>query len=369
MKSPRAPAFCLTMALLCGLAVAQIALPKRSFSDIENRPLAQLSTPAVRTVLSGRWMKDAETYAADQFPARDVWMSAQALWDAALLRVERNGILLGHDGWMFERSAQLALKTARDNVRAMDALAEAVEIPVTVALAPMSSAVNPENLPRWAEADDQAAILAELYAEAPHARTVDLLPALRGTAAPAFFRTDHHWTDAGATAAYDALLAAWEMSAVTGPLEITDTDGMYGSYFARAPSPLIGRDAFVMAQPEGVTLTIDGEAKDGLYDAAAMAESRDKYAQLLYGNHGRITLRSDATGGTLLVIKDSYANMLLPKLARQYGRIEAVDPRYYLGDLTALIEETEADAILCLYGLTTILSDRSLLLLSPAWGG
>lgn len=355
--------FTIAMVLLIGLAIAQVAVPDRSFSDMENRPLAQLDTPTASTILSGRWMDAAETYAADQFPARDGWMSLQALSDAALLKNERNGILIGRNGWLFERAANLDLTTARRNVVALDAL----DTPVTLLVVPLSSAVYADALPRWYIADDAESTLASLTDGLSQLRTVDMLGPLRDNAdgQPLYFRTDHHWTQAGANVAYDALAEAWGFTP-DDPGAVDLSAITYGTYYARAPSPLITGDLFGFDAPEGVRLLIEGEPVQGLYDASE-TNARDRYARLLYGNHGHITLESDASGGTLLVIKDSYANMLLPQLARQYSRIEAIDPRYFAGDLLATIEETEADAILCVYGLTTLLSDRSLLLQSAAW--
>jgi len=168
--------------------------------------------------------------------------------------------------------------------------------------------------------------------------------------------------------AYDALREAWHLPATDGSVDrLPLPDGSYGSYFARAPSPLIRADAFVVEYPAGVSLEIDGELQAGLYDAEAVAVKRDKYAQLLYGNHGRITLTGAAEDGVLLVIKDSYANLLLPWLAQHYRRVEAIDPRYYTGDLYTWIQGEEGARILCVYGLTTWLTDRNLLRRVASW--
>lgn len=370
----QAPGFCVAMALLLGLAVAAMLLPDTSFSDLENRALQQFVLPDVQSISSGTWMDQMETYVADQLPGRDVWMAVKALWDAEMLRNERNGILIGRNGWLFERTDHLALRTARQNVSAVNAIAEHTDVPVTLALVPTSGALYDMYLPGSYRADDQRGILAELYAGAEGLKTIDMLPVLEAEAAarpelPLFFRTDHHWTDAGAWAGYRALCVAWGVE--VGDWETQALDGMmtYGSYYARAPSPLIRADSFSMEQPEGIVLSIEGERMHGLYDAASMELARDKYAKLLYGNHGHCTLTSEARGGTLIVFKDSYANLLLPKLAQHYGRIEAIDLRYYRGDLEHYLAETEADGILCLYGLTTWLTDRNLVLFTAGWSG
>lgn len=364
------PVFLLAMVLLIGLALVQLIWPAKEYSEIENRPLAQMQTPTFASIRTGRWMKDAEDYVADQFPGRSQWMNLQAVWDTALLRTERNGILLGKSGWMFEKADHLALRTAGQNAQAIGSLAKFVDVPVSMMLVPMSSAIYPQILPRWYEPDDQAAIIDELYAQANGAEGVDVLARMLADDSRSMlcFQTDHHWTLAGAMHGYDALVEAWSLEEQDWPAERVSRGGFYGTYFSRAPYPMATGDSLMFDATEQIKLTVNGEEKPGLYSPEQM-EARDKYAALLWGNHGHITLDSPATGGTLLVIKDSYANMLLPELAQHFARIEAIDLRYFTGDLAALLQETEAERILCLYGLTTFLTDRNLLLHSAAWEG
>ena len=53
----------------------------------------------------------------------------------------------------------------------------------------------------------------------------------------------------------------------------------------------------------------------------------------------------------LLLIKDSFANSLLPFLARHY-RILAIDPRYNASGIRSLTEEAEQVLVLC--GMQTL---------------
>ena len=58
-------------AFLAVFLVAGAVLPDREFSQIENRSLEQLPAPSLKTVLSGEFMSDFESYTTDQFPGRD----------------------------------------------------------------------------------------------------------------------------------------------------------------------------------------------------------------------------------------------------------------------------------------------------------
>lgn len=377
----KSPLFLGTMVLLLCLAICQVALPDQMQSDMENRPLKQAEPVTLSGVTTGRWMQSMETYVGDQFPFRDQWMYLQALWDTALLKNERNGILIGKEGWLYERCSNLDMKTAQDNARALNALGIWADIPVALMLVPLSSATNAYYLPNWVYPDDPDAMLDTLYALTPDLEAINILGrlkiasmyAMHQQSAQMYHRTDHHWS-------YDGAVVVYRMWALTMgvPLEDTALDppavvaGFKGTYFSRAPSLLIPAEAFAYDNPSDITLVVDDMKMATVHDQVALEnpDVRDKYAQLLYGNRGRITLHNEAArGGTLVVLKDSYANAMLTMLARHYSRIEAIDLRYYAGDLLALLEETEAESILCMYGLTTFLSDRNILLHADAWGG
>lgn len=363
----KCPLFTLCVACLILLAALQAALPARERSEWENRPLATLDAPSWASVLSGRWMDAAEKVVADQLPARDGWMKVNALWETAMLRTERNGVLLGARGRRFEACAEAALnrQTAEANLAALEALAAQTGLPVRLLLAPMSSAVCPEALPWRYPAANQEEWLAALYARASRVRPVDVLPAMRKLDGDAlYYRLDHHWTAEGARVAYEALAALWGQP-VAMPSETLRAEPFYGSYFARAPAPFCQPDTLTFDVYGDVTLRIGEEVKPLLYSPEAL-EGRDKYAALLWGNHGALVLENaDAPPGTLLVLKDSYANALLPALAQHFSRVVAVDLRYFTGNVTELA--MEVDEILCLYGVTSFVSDRNLAVHGIDW--
>ena len=97
-------------------------------------------------------------------------------------------------------------------------------------------------------------------------------------------------------------------------------------------------------------------------------ETRDKYAMFFNGNHGKVVISTPVEENrTLLVIKDSYANSLVPFLAPYYRKIVLVDPRYFYDDLEELIQVEDIQEVLYLYNANTFYSDTSLeLALAPS---
>ncbi|MNW61472.1 hypothetical protein D3C74_395330 [compost metagenome] len=90
-------------------------------------------------------------------------------------------------------------------------------------------------------------------------------------------------------------------------------------------------------------------------------KEKDKYAIFLNGNHAQARITSDqAKGRKLLVVKDSYANSLIPFLTKHFSEIVIVDLRYYDDDLAALIRAQNIQDLLLLYNINTFFMDRSI---------
>ena len=71
------------------------------------------------------------------------------------------------------------------------------------------------------------------------------------------------------------------------------------------------------------------------------------------GNCGvlEVDLGDRDTRPTLLLVRDSFSDSLIPFLARHF-RIVAIDPRYRIPSLDALVER--ADSVLMLAGMQTL---------------
>ena len=83
--------------------------------------------------------------------------------------------------------------------------------------------------------------------------------------------------------------------------------------------------------------------------------------QFLGGNFGIIDIRttSDRTD-KLLLIKDSYANCMIPFLTPYFREIVVLDPRYYYGNIDKVMSEKRITDILFLYNGNTFADDNSI---------
>ena len=128
------------------------------------------------------------------------------------------------------------------------------------------------------------------------------------------------------------------------------------------------------ALPEHLVIDADGAPADalgvdgkktmpkltGIYDLTKL-EMKDKYAVYFGGNYGKITIKNpQAEGkGTLLIIKDSYANSMVPYFLDNYEQITMIDLRYYNESVPELAAEGWDEVLVC-YEMSNFIKDRNL---------
>jgi hypothetical protein len=101
----------------------------------------------------------------------------------------------------------------------------------------------------------------------------------------------------------------------------------------------------------------------GFYDTTKL-DKKDKYSIFLGGNHDLVKIRKNNDASKrILILKDSFANSLVPFIARHFD-IDMIDLRYYKGSVKNYIEENKFDAIFFVYGIDTLATDKSTIYIS-----
>lgn len=293
------------LALLFAMPIVHALVQDETFSEVENRPLAARPAFSASSVFSGRYMDELERYLSDQFPARSTLVGLRANLLYALGVREFHDTIV-EDGVYYQR-----FSLAEDTV----SFAESIEPVATLMILP-TKATFWDGAARTGLPDERAAL-----GKLP---TIDVVPELAHAKKP-YYDSDHHLTSEGAYAAYLAYCEAEGLTPVARYDETTVGD-FHGSLEAQSGLPSDGEDFSYVRFPEGTRVDYDDEGPvDGL-DLTKLAH-RDKYAVYLSGNHGHLTIHG-AGEGTLTVVKDSFANAILPYLAAHYKTIEVYDPRY-----------------------------------------
>ncbi|MFD0589907.1 DHHW family protein [Paenibacillus sp. GCM10027627] len=363
------------ISLLGVLCVFFLVSPKKAFSEMENRYLQKAPELSWESIKSKKFSDEAELYVTDHFPLRSNWTAAKSVLEQIRLQKENNGIYLGEDGYLFEKSVKPDFSTVEKYAEAVNKFAaNHPDSDISFLLAPNSVGVYPNLLPWLAIAYPQKDIN-EFIA----ARAGDELTFLNGFdflkpdgERPLYYRTDHHWTSYGAYLAYRAFAESkgWE------PLDEeqfqirTVTDSFLGSYHTRGQFVAVKPDSIQKYEPKQPVKTEmhildNGKTVEGLYDESFLAK-KDKYSYFQGGVHAVVKVSSDLKPedtdlSKLLVIKDSYAHSVLPFLTNHVQEIHMIDIRYYNGNISDYMEQNGIKDALLLFNTSTFVQERSLL--------
>lgn len=345
----------LVCALIFGIGGAIFVLPSSAFSQRENRPLAQFPTLSLPAILDGSFFRSLSLFYTDQLPMRESLGELYSISEIALGKRESNRVLL-RDGRLITRP-EASGEIYSYNLGAINSFLESH--PRSVFFCPpesievFSSLLDGIELGLLDGLPPQPNEISEKYL-----RVVGQIGADR-----LYYRTDHHWTTDGAFEAYKLLcdLLGEKAYGEEHFEKITVSESFFGSSYRRSsfPKSLISADSIVLYRYSGDERFSVGE-QSGFYRYDQLGSS-DEYRVFLGGNcaHASITLDGANERKKMLLIKDSFANSLLPFLALHYD-IEMVDPRYASPTLVKeLLESEEFDAILVLVSKGTLLTDRS----------
>jgi hypothetical protein len=362
------PAFFL--GLITALLVLGIVLPDSDFSQTENRQLQVAPEVSIDNFLNGTFQSEFQTYVEDQFPFRDTWVTLKSVASTISGRVENNGVYRCGDGTLILEFVEPEKDTAAEAVVKFTE-AHKDDMNIYTLVSPTAAGIWSDKLPSQVVMDDQKAYLEGInsqFAEAG-AKVVDVWKAFEAKKDfDLFYRTDHHWTTYGAQLAYMNLANEMDMNVSYKTYnDLVVKSDFAGSLTAQGGYFLSGtEDLHVYLRsdqdvPCVVTYTSEKEKTSSPYVSSAL-DKRDAYEVFFGGNHSLIEIDcyAENSRGTLLVIKDSYANSLIPFLIGDYERIIVVDPRYYTEDLETLVESNDINDVLFLYNATTFAQDTSL---------
>ncbi len=346
-------------------------LPDVEFSQQENRYLQRLPEFSLTALAEGSFTADFESYTTDQFPFRDAWTALKARCELLSGKKENNGVYYCGDGVLITDFEAPAGETVDGNIDALNAWAAYSETPIYFGLIPGAGDVQSYLLPDNAPTDSQQAVIDRAYGRS-QAVNIDIAAALRQHADEyIFYRTDHHWTSLGAFYAYQALCGAWGFPApdLASYDRQVVSDAFYGTTYSSSGFSWVRPDVMETFVPDDgtVTLTDYGSpepATEPMYDTSFL-QVKDKYSMFLGGNTSLLRVDTGHDGPSVLIVRDSYTDSLVPFLTANFSRIDLVDLRYYKDSLARYADENGFDMILVLYSVSNFSTDRNLALLRP----
>lgn len=184
-----------------------------------------------------------------------------------------------------------------------------------------------------------------------------------------YFRTDHHWTARGAYYAYVEFcktkgfepneLSAYEQRDFTGFLGSFYKDCNEAKELGDTP------DTVEVFYPIGENIKLNFTDKNGnSYDWPMICNVEKSPASLKYStfagadNPYTVIENPDITdGSSLAVVKESYANALIPFLSDHYQTIYVLDYRYWDGELVSFVKKNQVQDVLFVNNISMTRSD------------
>jgi len=359
------------LAFIGAFFILNLVLPDRQFSEQENRYLQMRPEFSFKSLFSGDYTSKFETYTTDQFTFRDEWITLKAASELALGKQENNDVHLCENGTLIEGFKRPENSVLDSNMSALNTLVGNTDAKVYFALIPDKSDLYSSLLPKNVPNDSEKEVIDYCYGQS-NATNVDIYSALSAhTDEYIFYRTDHHWTSLGA---YYGLSALAESMGLPCPALDSYTDRhvvseeFYGTTWSSSGFSWVDPDTmeiFVNA-PESLKVTSypQGSPVEGkLYDFSFL-EKKDKYSMFMGGNcpmHVIETGNEDKP--SLLILRDSYTDSLIPFLLDDFSEIHVLDLRYYHASLKAYIEQNDFDNVLVCYSVSNFCSDSNIFLL------
>lgn len=357
----------LLLAALSLSAVLNLITKDRSFSENENRILAQKPEFSMDSLIDGKFMSETEDYVADQFFLRDSWIRIKYAADRILGKRESNGVYLGKDGYLMEIPGEPEAETVKRTTDAIRDFADRHgELNTMMMLVPNAVTVCDQYLAGHTPVRDQREDIRSVEnAVGENVAFCDITDTLtQHKTEKLYYKTDHHWTSLGAWYAFETLWPALGLESEKLAYQSMPVTNRFSGTLASKVGYHREDDVIDIYVPqqwdESYMVDYVGEKKCGtIYDQSAL-ERKDKYEVFFGGNHARIDIQTLMPDRNLLILKDSYANAFVQFLLPYYSSITIIDPRYYYDSVEQLLTVRQITDVLFLYNTNTFLADTSL---------
>lgn len=371
----------LFMAILFGFSVAFVALPDKTYSENENRNLQTFPEITWDRLMDGSFSSDINVYFADQFPLRDLFVSAKALSELALLKGENDGVLLGEKDTLAVRTFSMFKdrltrtdgmdlyykETVQKQLGILNNYAANCTVPVHAVIPPRVLDVAADSF-RY-PSDISASLLGELDTVSPDVLipVSDTLKEKYASGEYVYYRTDHHWTTLGAYYAYCEIMKSFGMESSIIPKEKFEvevvSEEFYGTTWSKGGFRFVDPDTmefWSLGNEKDFVTTIGDRSFEGFYDRSYL-DKKDKYSAFISGTNDVTLVQAvlEKERPVLLLPKDSFANSLVPFLAQHFDLV-LVNMANRMTDISSYIQTYSADRVLIVWNMENLVTSGNL---------
>ncbi len=182
-----------------------------------------------------------------------------------------------------------------------------------------------------------------------------------------YFRTDHHWTALGAYYAYEEFAKVKNVNAITlDKFEKKSFGEFLGSFYTNTNSSAMKKnpDELIAYMPPYETklqfTQPDGKVIDWrLVNDTSSYPISQKYSAFTAADNPYTTIEnlSRKKGKTCVIIKESFANAVIPFIVYNYKKVYVIDYRYYKQGFIDLAERVKANDVIFINNMSAVRSE------------
>lgn len=356
--------------MLSFFTIISMLKPDTGYSDTENRVLKSKPEFSMDTLIKGEYTSAYQEYVRDQFPWRKDFVRLKNYCEIAMGKSNIKDVLLCSDDYYIESHPRSNYESEIANInkeavvefsgRYVECLGEGH---VSVMLVPTAQTVLNNRFKSGMVAYDQRDYIDSIASQLGQTY-VNVYDTLKPHDLEyIYYRTDHHWTTYGAYLAYLKWTEGRDIEPVTEDSidKIEVTTDFLGTVNSKLNIPM-ETDTITQYIPRDVSFLLNynmGMKKTKSFVDETFLDGKDKYSYFLGGNPGLVDITSEFNNDKkLLIIKDSYANCIVPVYAATFEKTYVVDLRYFNMDMDEFIEEYGITDILVMYNIDSFATDK-----------
>lgn len=328
---------------------AFLFIPKATYSDSERRKLAKKPVFTYANIISGKYMKDFESYMADTFIERDTFRKVKAFWaEHIFLNTDNNGIYQkdGHLVKMDYPYNAASVKHTTDKFNQIVALLQGDYNKVYYSIIPDKGFYLNNDYKHLGYDFD---LLEQQVMKAMRANYIPIYDLLD---ANDYYTSDLHWKQENLLPVANRLAKELGVK-IDQEFEQSDVSyPFYGVYAKQASKYKADKLTYLMndGMMDCKIYDYQNNKEISMFDVNK-AKGKDPYEAFLSGplSYVKIVNEKASSNKKLIVFRDSFSSSLMPLLASGYQEISLIDIRYVrFEQLANQIDANDAD-ILFLY--------------------
>jgi hypothetical protein len=359
--------------VLAAVFIANLVIDDKNFSAQENRMLQTLPKFSISEYLEGRYESKLESYADDQFIGRNEFIKVKAAVDVTEGKLEANGVYRARDGYLMEEITVPGVKDLKKTEKSLAGFRKKYpKLRMYFLLAPNAANIMSDKLPISVRTADQDKYMDGFFSSIDDSgyKVIDVRKKFRKNRdkVQLYYRTDHHWTSEGAYLAYRKAIRSMDAGEPLDCKAVAVKNDFSGTLSSKSGFTGGRYDSIKICLPKkksesrnSVIYYSDTKQKTTKFYRLRNLRKKDAYTVFGGSNHPMYTIKTPTSSSRrLLLVKDSYANCMIPLLAQHFREIVVVDPRYYFDNVNDLIESEDITDVLFLYNANTFFGDDSL---------